>query len=147
MAAIAGSPGEQDLEHRPLERRPSRMPLVLLGVVILLILGSLAYTMFARSVVYYRTATEVLASPGEQVRLSGDVVDGSIDIDPTTGTVRFAVTDGRSEVPVLFEGAAPDTLRNEAKTVAEGALGKDGVFRAETLFARCPSKFSAGQGS
>lgn len=145
MAAIAGGTNGRALDDPQLERRPSRMPIVFLGIVVLLILGSLAYTMFTRSVVYYRTATEVLASPGEHVRLSGQVVDGSIHVDPATGTVRFAISDGRSQVPVLFEGGAPDTLRDEATAVAEGTLDTDGVFRAETLFARCPSKFSSNE--
>ena len=52
----------------------------------------------------------------------------------------FDVTDGRTTVPVRFQGAAPDALRDGGQAVAEGALrGK--AFVAERLFARCPSKF------
>jgi cytochrome c-type biogenesis protein CcmE len=128
------------------ERRPSRMPLVLLGVAIFAALFAVGYTMFTRSVVYYHTATEVLEMPGEHVRLSGEVVDGSIEKDATAGTVAFEISDGTSTVPILYEGAAPDTLKDQAEAVVEGSLGQDGVFHADTLFAKCPSKFQAKTG-
>jgi cytochrome c-type biogenesis protein CcmE len=128
------------------ERRPSRMPLVLLGVAIFAALFAVGYTMFTRSVVYYHTPTEVLQMPGEHVRLSGQVVDGSIQKDATQGTVAFEISDGTSTVSILYGGAAPDTLKDEAEAVVEGSLGHDGVFHADTLFAKCPSKFQAKSG-
>lgn len=122
------------------ERRRSRAPLVLIAVLAAVAFGGLTYTMFARSAVYYRTPTEVVRAPGAHVRLSGTVVAGSIRTDIATGTVMFEVTDGRTTVPVRFQGAAPDSLRDGGQAVAEGALlGK--AFVAERLFARCPSKF------
>ncbi len=130
------------------QRRPNRIPLVLLGLTVVGALFAVGYTMFARSVVFYRTPTEVLTAPGERVRLSGTVVPGSIVSDPGLGTVSFVVTDGTSSVKVEYEGPAPDTLKDEAEAVAEGRLGADGVFHAENLFARCPSKFEArGEGT
>jgi cytochrome c-type biogenesis protein CcmE len=123
------------------ERKRSRLPLVLAGFVVIGAFTGLGYTMFTRSVVYYRTPTEVVRAPGAHVRLAGTVVDGSIRSDVTAGTVAFEVTDGRTTVPVLFHGVAPDALRSGGDAVAEGALGGDGTFLAERLFARCPSKF------
>jgi cytochrome c-type biogenesis protein CcmE len=119
------------------------MPLLLLAVLVLGVFFAVGYTMFTRSVVYYRTPTEALAAPGEHVRVSGTVVPGSIVKDVGGGTVRFDVTDETSTVTVLFEGAAPDTLKDEAEAVAEGTLGPDGLFHADKLFAKCPSKFQA----
>lgn len=123
------------------ERRRSRLPLVLAGFVVIGAFAGLGYTMFTRSVVYYRTPTEVLRVSGMHVRLSGTVVDGSITNDIAAGTVSFEVTDGRTIVPVLFHGAPPDALRSGGDAVAEGALGPSGTFLADRLFARCPSKF------
>ena len=128
------------------ERRRNRLPLVLAGIVVVAAFGGLSYTMFTRSVVYYRTPTEVVRAPGVHVRLSGTVVDGSIRTDITAGTVAFDVTDGRTMVPVMFHGAAPGALRSGGNAVAEGALGDDGTFLAERLFARCPSKFQTTPG-
>ena len=123
------------------ERRRSRVPIVLLGVIVLGALLALGFTMFGKSVAYYYTPTEVMAQVGEDVRVSGTVVDGSIVTDATAGNVSFDVTDGTTVVPVLFTGPRPDTLQDGGEAVAEGALGPDGVFRADTLFAKCPSKF------
>jgi len=125
------------------ERRPSRVPLVLLGVAVFAALFAVGYTMFTRSVVYYHTPTEVLEMTGEHVRVSGEVVDGTIAIDAAAGTVAFELSDGTSTVPVLYEGPAPDTLKDEGEAVVEGSLGSDRVFHADTLFAKCPSKFEA----
>jgi len=74
---------------------------------------------------------------------AGAVVDGSINVDTATGTVTFSVADAQTEVPIVYHGSAPDTLRDEGEAVVEGALGPDGVFVADTLFAKCPSKFVA----
>lgn len=137
MNAVRGSVGLPDGFEQP----RSRLPLALAGVVIVAMFGGLGYSMFTRSVVYYRTPTEVLRAPGIHVRLSGTVVDGSISNDIAAGTVGFEVTDGRTTVPVLFHGAAPDALRSGGEAVAEGALGTDGLFMAQRIFARCPSKF------
>jgi len=125
------------------ERRPNRVPLALLGVAVLAAMFAVGFTMFTRSVVYYQTPTEVLSKQGEHVRLAGAVVDGSIAVDTATGTVTFSVSDATTEVPIVYHGSAPDTLRDEGEAVVEGALGPDGVFVADTLFAKCPSKFVA----
>jgi cytochrome c-type biogenesis protein CcmE len=125
------------------ERRPSRVPLIALGAAVLIALVAVGYTMFTRSVVYYNTPTEVLGKPGEVVRLSGEVVDGSITPNAAAGTVTFEVADEQTSVAVLYQGPMPDTLRDEATAVVEGSLGADGVFHADTLFAKCPSKFEA----
>ena len=125
------------------ERRPSRLPLLLLGSIVFGAFFAVAFTMFTRSVVYYLTPTEVVATPGEHVRISGTVVPGSIVTSVTEGTVSFEVTDETTTVPILFEGPAPDTLKDRAEAVAEGALGPDGIFHADKLFARCSSKFEA----
>jgi cytochrome c-type biogenesis protein CcmE len=123
------------------ERGRSRLPLVLAGILAFSMFAGLGFTMLSRSVVYYRTPTEAMRAPGMHVRLSGTVVNGSISNDVAAGTVAFEVTDGRTTVPVLFKGVAPDALRDGGEAVAEGALGSDGLFMAQRLFARCPSKF------
>jgi len=147
MSAIPsnGSLGPRASNDAPagFERRPSRGPILLLGLIVLGTFFAIGYTMFTRSVVYYKTPTEVLANPGEHVRVSGTVVPGSIETDTTEGTVTFLVTDDTSSVKVVYAGPVPDTLKDNASAVAEGTLRSDGIFHAETLFARCPSKFQA----
>lgn len=146
MSTVDG--GDKPVSEAPdgFERRQSRAPLLLLTFIVLGAFFAVGYTMFTRSVVYYRTPTEVAAQPGEHVRLSGKVVAGSIHRDVAAGTVTFDVTDDTTTMTVLFRGPAPDTLKDGAEAVAEGALGTDGVFRADKLFAKCPSKFQSKTG-
>lgn len=142
MSKIADTEGFPELDEG-FVRRPNRLPLALLGIAVMAAMATVGYTMFTRSVVYYYTPTEVLQLQGADVRISGEVVDGTISADASTGTVRFEVTDGTTVVPVLYRGPMPDTLRDEAEAVVEGRLGADGVFRADVVFAKCPSKFEA----
>lgn len=125
------------------ERKPNRIPVVLLGITVLGAFVAIGFTMFTKSVTYYRTPTEVMASPGAHVRISGTVVPGTIQTDVTAGTVTFDVSDDTTVVSVVFTGPKPDTLQDDGEAVAEGSLGTDGVFHADTLFAKCPSKFQA----
>src|SRR6185436_3137511 len=66
-------------------------------VALALIVGSLGWVAFkglSSSLVYYRTPTEVLATPdvGQRARLGGYVVPGSVQ--HVGSTIRFVVTDG-----------------------------------------------------
>lgn len=123
------------------ERKRSKLPLILLGLVVLAAFVAVGFKMFTKSVAYYRTPTEVIAQRGVHVRLSGTVVPGTIVTDSAAGTVTFDVTDNTTDVTVVYTGPKPDTLQDGGEAVAEGALGADGRFAADTLFAKCPSKF------
>jgi cytochrome c-type biogenesis protein CcmE len=132
-------PSELDLRHTP-----RRAPLVLLALIALGAIGWLAVDAFQGSVVYYLTPTEALAADADQTfRLAGLVVDGSITREADSGELLFQVSDGETTIPVRFDGRAPDSLGDGAEAVAEGRLGPDGEFRADTVLARCASKYEA----
>lgn len=144
-----------------LEARKNRKPILILGLVALAAVFAMSLNVLGKSTVYYKTPTEVLAAPGTTVRVSGTVVPGSIKYDSAAGVVSFLITDNKTTIQVDYAGTAPDTLKDNAQAVAEGkyeasapppggtggAEGPDesggGVFEATTLFAKCPSKFSA----
>jgi cytochrome c-type biogenesis protein CcmE len=50
--------------------------------------------------------------------------------------VKFTVTDGAHKVPVSFKGLLPDLFREGQGVIAEGALGADGIFFADTVLAK-----------
>ena len=127
-----------DLRHRP-----SRLPLLGLALLAVGALAWLAVDAFQESVVYYLTPTEVEAESSEgRFRLAGLVVDDSLHRD-AAGTLHFEVTDGDATVAVRFDGRVPDSLEGGAEAVAEGRIGPDGVFEADTVLTRCASKFEA----
>ncbi len=114
--------------------------------VIVLTLGYLAYTGVQESKSYYVTIAE-LRGMGDEVhskrlRVAGDVVPGSIKRQGTT--VEFLLKEENHTLPVIYKGteAPPDTFKDESQALVEGQFGKDGVFRAQHLQAKCASKYA-----
>jgi cytochrome c-type biogenesis protein CcmE len=79
------------------------------------------------------------------LKMEAKVVPGSVRRDPATQTIDFKVTDGTQVYPVTYRGLAPDTFTDaqDIEVVVEGRLGRDGVFRATTLLAKCGSRYEA----
>lgn len=119
---------------------------------------------------YFMTVDELNAEGAEavnkSVRLSGAVLGDTIQYDASTLILTFeiahvpgdnadieaqgglalvlheAVTDpSRARVKVQYKGVMPDLLRNEAQAIMTGKLGEDGVFYAEELLLKCPTKY------
>lgn len=127
-----------------LEARKNRKPILILGLIALAAITAMSFNLLGKSTVYYKTPTEVLELADQTVRVSGTVVPGSIEYDTADGVVTFDVTDDTTTMRVSYSGAAPDTLKDNAQAVAEGEYSTETeVFEATTLFAKCPSKFSA----
>jgi len=47
----------------------------------------------------------------------------------------------RPRMKVVYVGPKPDLLRNEAQAIMTGHLGEDGVFYAEELLLKCPTRY------
>jgi len=80
------------------------------------------------------------ASSGRAARLGGMVEKGSIQHEPDGVTIRFMVTDGKAETPVLYRGIVPDLFREGSGAVAEGRL-QNGVFVADTILAKHDERY------
>lgn len=46
-------------------------------------------------------------------------------------------------LPVEYQGIVPDTFRDCAGVTVRGSLRPDGVFIADEIVAKCPSKYEA----
>jgi cytochrome c-type biogenesis protein CcmE len=126
-----------------LRHRPNRLPLLGLALLVLGALTWLAADTFQESVLYYLTPSEAReADVEERFRLAGLVVDDSLYRDDD-GVLHFEVTDGVATVAVRFDGQAPDALDDGAEAVSEGSMNPAGVFEADTVLARCASRFEA----
>ena len=118
-------------------------------VVILLSLGYLAYTGVQESKSYYVTIKE-LRGMGDgaytkRLRVAGNVQPGSIK---RTGTrVEFSLVENDQLLPVVYSGteAPPDTFKDNSQALAGGNFGRDGVFHAKQLQAKCASKYAPQQ--
>ena len=74
------------------------------------------------------------------MRLGGMVKRGSINRLPDGITIRFVLTDGKAQTPVIFRGIAPDLFREGSGAVAEGRL-EDGTFIADTILAKHDERY------
>jgi cytochrome c-type biogenesis protein CcmE len=79
------------------------------------------------------------------VKMEAKVVPGSVTRDAASQTIDFKVSDGAQTYDVTYRGLAPDTFtdQKDIEVVVEGRLGRDGVFRATTLLAKCGSRYEA----
>ncbi len=103
---------------------------------------------------------------GRSLRISGAVIGDSIQYDPQTMNLTFdiahvpgdnasiemggglaavlhtAVTDPtRARLTIVYNGPKPDLLRDEAQAIVTGQLGEDGIFYADELLLKCPTKY------
>ena len=115
-------------------------------VVILLALGYLAYTGVQESKSYYVTIKE-LRGMGDSVhtkrlRVAGNVQPGSIKRNGTK--VEFILIENDQTLQVSYSGTEPppDTFKDNSQALADGSFGRDGVFHAKQLQAKCASKYA-----
>src|SRR5690348_947732 len=118
-------------------------------VLILVSMAYLAYTGVQESKSYYVTIKELKGmgdgAYSKRLRVAGNVQPGSIK---RTGTqVQFVLIEQDLSLPVIYNGteAPPDTFKDDSQALAEGSFGRDGVFHAKQLQAKCASKYAPKQ--
>ncbi len=139
--------------------------LLIVAAVVYLIISS------TQASAQYFLTVEELHSKGESVlgrdlRVSGAVIGDTIQYDPEKLSLTFdiahvpgdnkeieaqgglaavlhaAVVDpNREKVQVVYNGVKPDLLRNEAQAIMTGRFSEDGVFYADELLLKCPTKY------
>lgn len=147
-----------------------RLKFLIGGLLIVAAVIYLIITSTQASAQYFMTIAE-LDEKGSQVvgrnlRVSGAVIGDSIQYDPQTLTLRFtvahvpgdnkeieaqgglaavlhsAVSDpARPRLQVVYQGVKPDLLHDESQAIITGKLGEDGMFYAEELLLKCPTKY------
>jgi cytochrome c-type biogenesis protein CcmE len=118
---------------------------------ILIAMGYLMYTGISDTGVYYRTISEVLDKAsifdGQSLRISGEVVEGTVQYDQENLILRFAVRDmenDRLTMEARYRGIMPDAFKEDVEVILEGTYSQyDNLFDATVLLAKCPSKYEA----
>ncbi len=147
-----------------------RLKFVIGGVLILAAVVYLIASSTQANAEYFMTIKELQAqgqgAVGKSLRVSGAVVGQTIQYDPQTLTLTFqvanvpgdnatidaegglakvlhmAVTDPTSpRMQVVYVGPRPDLLKDEAQAIMTGQFGADGVFHADELLLKCPTKY------
>src|ERR1044071_9310926 len=115
-------------------------------VVILLALGYLAYTGVQESKSYYVTIKELRGmgdgAYAKRLRVAGNVQPGSIKRSGTN--MNFTLIENDQLLNVVYDGTEPppDTFEDNAQALAEGHFGRDNVFYAKAIQAKCASKYA-----
>jgi cytochrome c-type biogenesis protein CcmE len=147
-----------------------RNKFILGGLFILAAVVYLIASSTKASAEYFMTVDEVKAqgaeAVGKSLRISGAVLGDTIQYDANTLTLTFevahvsgdnaeieaqgglakvlseAVNDStRQRISVVYVGPKPDLLRGEAQAIMTGKLGADGIFYADELLLKCPTKY------
>jgi len=115
------------------------------GIIVALAVGYLSYAAFTNSATYYYTVSELTEQGssiyGENVRVNGQVAPGSIEQESGGLILRFSIIDGEKSLPVVYRGVVPDSFKPDSEVVAEGYLNANGIFQANTIMTKCPSKY------
>jgi cytochrome c-type biogenesis protein CcmE len=110
------------------------LSLIALGLAAWLVLGA-----FRDNLVFFFSPTQVMAREapvGRTFRIGGLVQNGTVKRDPDGLTIRFTVTDTANNIPVVYKGILPDLFKEGRGVVAQGRVGSDGIFRADTIMAK-----------
>ena len=114
--------------------------------IIVLALGYLVYTGVEEAKAYYLTIPELLERAptvyGDRVRVAGEVVPGSIN-KYKDGSLEFQIAQGEKAIKVRYKGIVPDIFRDEVEAIVEGELTPQGIFQADVLLAKCPTKYES----
>src|SRR5262249_17234814 len=119
--------------------------------VIVVALAYLAFTGAQENKSYYVTIKE-LRGMGDQaytkkLRVAGNVVPGSIKRQGSGA--EFALQEETQTLQVIYRGSEPppDTFKDNSQALAIGTFGRDGVFHAKEIQAKCASKYAPAPGS
>jgi len=147
-----------------------RAKFIIGGVLILAAVVYLIASSTQANAEYFMTVDELKAKGqevvGRNMRISGAIIGDTIQYDPQTLTLAFTVAQvpgdnkeidaqgglaavlhqavidpNRAHLKVVYVGPKPDLLRNEAQAIMTGHLGDDGVFYADELLLKCPTRY------
>jgi cytochrome c-type biogenesis protein CcmE len=138
--------------------------LIIAAVVYLIVSSTQANAQYFVTVDELKNKGAAVAS--RELRISGAVVGSTISYDAKTLTLRFTIANvpgsnkeveeqgglakvlhfavidpKRSRLEVVYKGVKPDLLKDEAQAIITGKLGDDGIFYANELLLKCPTKY------
>ena len=152
------------------EKNASNKVKIVIGVILVAAaFTTLIISATKNTAAFYLSVKELQAASdqymGKNLRVSGAVLGDSISYSPETEQLYFtivhipeeeeletkvdqetlmhtAVTDPENPIlEVIYDGPRPEMLNDEAQAIVTGTLNEDGVFMAEELLLKCPSKY------
>ena len=119
---------------------------------------------------YFLTINEVMSSGdkfvGKNIRISGAVIGESLKFNQATGNLSFYIAEvpgdykqvedqgglasvlenavsnpNLQRLQIIYSGEKPELLRNKAQAIITGQFHSDGVFYADEILLKCPSRY------
>ncbi len=148
----------------------SRAKFIIGGLLIVAAVVYLIVSSTQAAAQYYLTIDEMLNKGdevyGRAIKLAGAVDGESVTYDTDTLTLEFSMANvpadldeieaggglakvlydalrdpDASRLQVVYVGPKPDLLRHEAQAIVTGNMGDDGVFYADELLLKCPTRY------
>jgi len=138
--------------------------LILAAIIYLIVTSTQANSQYFMTIQELQSKSNTMV--GQDVRISGAIIGSTIKYDPQTMILSFSVANvpgdnhtidaegglaaalhaavvdpNRPRLQVIYKGARPDLLQNEAQAIMTGELGSDGVFTASDLLLKCPTRY------
>ena len=116
-----------------------RLLLAVIAVFALIGAGLIAAAALREEASYFYTPTTLASAnvaPGKAIRLGGMVQKGSIVRAADGVSITFTVQDKDKTQKVTYRGITPDLFVEGSGVVADGRLGADGIFIADSLLAK-----------
>lgn len=146
---------------------PERLKFLIGGLLILGAVAVLIITSTISGAQYFISVNQIKSDPayvGQTVRVTGAVLGDTIVYDGENLVLDFtivAIPDQYGDLADALEGAVnnpdaqrlqvhlenevkPDLLVHRAQAILTGHLGEDGIFYADELLLKCPSRFIEG---
>ena len=130
----------------PVDRRTA-WKIVASVVVVVGVVGGLLYKSLKQEIQLWKSPNEVVAAldslKGKKLNVGGHVL--SLTADRSSLVYNFEIEsrppNPHAVVKARYRGLVPDTFKTGGEVVATGKLGDDGTLVAETIMAKCPSKY------
>ncbi len=122
-----------------MKRRHKRITFILIGLAGLGIAAYLVGNAFRNNLVFFFSPSQVVAKEApvnRTFRIGGLVEKDTLKRENDGLTVRFTVTDTAQSIPVVYKGILPDLFKEGRGCVAQGHVGSDGVFYADSVLAK-----------
>jgi len=148
----------------------SRIKFIIGGLLIISAVAYLIISSTKASAQYFLTVEELSEKGssvlGRDLRISGAVIGDSIQYNTEELKLSFVVANipgdndeieargglavvlneavndpANKQLQIEYIGPKPDLLRHEAQAIMTGQIGEDGIFHAEELLLKCPTKY------
>lgn len=112
----------------------------IIGAVLIAVFLGFGANAFKKSLTPYVGFAEAMES-SSKVQIAGGLVPDSAEYLDETQQLRFVLADEEGvTLPVLYSGVTPGNFEEATQIVVVGSY-QDGVFNAEKMLTKCPSKY------